>query len=231
MEGAAPRGSQHWLQIAVNQCPEVIDNAIVNALGIPQGESIRWLSPLKRDDPPFKEYRDEEFLQQLNIKLERKPLADFWPRGGPQWDGLARTIGDRCILVEAKANIPEFDSIPSAASSRSRVKIQQALDDTKKFLRAGKRADWTTCFYQYANRLAHLYLLRELNKLDAALVFVYFVGDTTVPGRKPVSREGWEAANDLALNHLAVRPNAPWMKQNVFDVFINVDDLRHISSP
>ena len=111
------------------------------------------------------------------------------------------------------------------------MKIQQALDDTKKFLRAGKRADWTTCFYQYANRLAHLYLLRELNKLDAALVFVYFVGDTTVPGRKPVSREGWEAANDLALNHLAVRPNAPWMKQNVFDVFINVDDLRHISSP
>ena len=148
-------------------------------------------------------------------------------RNGTGWPAP----GDRCILVEAKANIPEFDSTPSAASSRSRVKIQQALDDTKKFLRAGKRADWTTCFYQYANRLAHLYLLRELNKLDAALVFVYFVGDTTVPGRKPVSREGWEAANDLALNHLAVRPHAPWMKQNVFDVFINVDDLRHISSP
>ena len=88
MEGAAPRGSQHWLQIAVNQCPEVIDNAIVNALGIPQGESIRWLSPLKRDDPPFKEYRDEEFLQQLNIKLERKPLADFGreeARNGTDW--------------------------------------------------------------------------------------------------------------------------------------------------
>ena len=30
---------------------------------------------------------------------------------------------------------------------------------------------------------AHLYFLKELNKIDAALVFAYFVGDTTVPGR------------------------------------------------
>ena len=226
--GGAKRGSQMWLQLAVNRRPQVIDGAVAGSLHLERGDSISWLSPLGDDAPSFKEYRDEEFLQRLDIKLERKPLADFWPRGGPQWDGLARTDSGRYLLIEAKANIPEFDSSPSAASTRSLDKIQQALGDTKDFLKVRKPVDWTQCFYQYANRLAHLYLLKELNKVDAALVFVYFVGDTTVPGRKPVSREGWEAAIDLAHNHLGVSPNSPWMRENVFDVFINVDDLKQI---
>ena len=225
MEGVAPRGSQYWLQTAVNRCPEVINKAVIDALKLSPKEGIRWLSPLEEDTTPFKEYRDEEFLQRLKIELPHMALKEFWPRLGPQWDGLARTASGRCLLIEAKANIPEFNSTPSAASEQSRKKIKSALDDTKKFLRAGNRANWTTCFYQYANRLAHLYLLKELNKVPAALVFVYFVGDTTIPSRKPVSREGWEVAIDLALNHLAVRPNAPWMKRNVFDVFIDVGDL------
>ena len=228
-EGAVLRGSQRWLQVAVNRCPELIDNAFVEVLGLPQGESIQWLSPLETDIPPFKEYQDAEFLERLGISLRERPLGDFWPARGPVWDGLARTSGGRSLLIEAKANIPEFDSSESKAlSERSIAKIQGALDETRGFLRAGNRADWTKCFYQYANRLAHLYLLKQLNKVDAALVFVYFVGDTTIHGRKPVSREGWEAANDLALHHLGVRPNSPWMRRNVFDVFIDVDDLSHI---
>ena len=228
IEGAAPRGSKRWLQVAVNRCPEVIDNAIVEALRLPQGESIQWLSPMETDIPPFKEYRDEEFLERLGVRLEHRPLRDFWPRRGPQWDGLAFTSSGRCLLIEAKANIPEFNSSQSAASERSLARIKGALDKTREFLGVKNGVDWTSCFYQYANRLAHLYLLKELNMADAALVFVYFVGDTTVRGTKPVSREGWEAANDLALHHLGVRPNSPWMRRNVFDVFIHVNDLSHI---
>ena len=227
MEGAAQRGSQHWLQIAVNQRHDVIDNAIVDALKLPSSESINWLSPLKDDTPPFKEYMDKEFLERLCINLEHTPLKDFWPRSGPRWDGLAR-IGDRHILIEAKANLPEFNSGGSKASPRSLAKIQSALKETKEFLHVSDETDWTTCFYQYANRLAHLYLLKELNKVPTALVFVYFVGDDTVPGRDPVSREKWEAAIELAHHHLGVRPNSPWMKQNVFDVFIDVHELNDI---
>ena len=231
MEGAKPRGSQRWLQIAVNRCPDVINKAVIDALKLPPDEGIEWLSPLETDTPPFKEYRDAEFLGRLRVPLTKTPLEDFWPERGPAWDGLARTKSDRCLLIEAKANIPEFDSAPSAASSRSLEKIRQALDDTKKSLSVRQPVDWTKCFYQYANRLAHLYLLKDLNEIDAALVFVYFVGDTTVPGRKPVSREGWEAAIDLAHHHLGVRPNAPWMRENVFDVFIDVRDLKDIPWP
>ena len=214
-----------WLQVAVNRCPAVIDAAIAEALGLAQGESIKWASPLESEK--FVEYRDQEFLERLGVhRLPQRQLRDFWPKRGPVWDGLARTSGGRSLLVEAKANIPEFNSSASGASENSLRKIKAALDETRAFLNVRSKTDWTQSFYQYANRLAHLYFLKEVNKVDAALVFVYFVGDNTVPGVNPVSRDGWEAAIDLATNHLGVRLHSPWMRKNVADVFIDVDRLR-----
>ena len=55
------------------------------------------------------------------------------------------------------------------------------------------------------NRCPDVYFLRELNKVDAALVFVYFVGDTTVSGRDPVSHQGWQTAIGLATHHLGMQ--------------------------
>ena len=147
------------------------------------------------------------------------------------WDGLARTSAGRSLLIEAKANVPEFDSSQTRASGRSLTKIKEALEETRSFLRIRAETDWTRCFYQYANRLAHLYFLRELNRVNAALVFVYFTGDTTISGVNPVSREGWEAAVGLATNHLGVRLSSPWIQENDVDVFIDVDDLSHIPWP
>lgn len=223
--GFALRGSQMWLQVAVNRCPNVIDEAIAEALGLAQGESIEWVSPLESDD--FVEYRDRDFLERLGVHpLPRRRLEDFWSSRGPVWDGLARTSGGRCLLVEAKANIPEFDTDPSQASEKSLRKIKAPFDETRAFLNVRSKTDWTQCFYQYANRLAHLYFLKEVNKVDAALVFVYFVGDKTISETNAVSCEGWQAAIDLAAAHLGVRLDSPWIGENVADVFIDVDDLR-----
>ena len=144
---------------------------------------------------------------------------------------MARTSAGWSLLIEAKANVPEFDSNPTGASGRSLTKIREALEETRSFLRVRSDTDWTRCFYQYANRLAHLYFLKELNGIDAALVFIYFTGDTTVSGVNPVSREGWEAAIGLATNHLGVRLSSPWVRENVVVVFIDVNDLSHISWP
>ena len=179
----------------------------------------------------FTEYQDHAFLERLSINPQYRCLEDFWPARGPVWDGLARTSGGRYLLIEAKANIPEFDTTPTGASKGSFHKIRKALDETRAFLNVHSKTDWSECFYQYANRLAHLYFLRELNKVDAALVFVYFVGDTTLSGKGPVSHEGWRAAIDLASHHLGIRAHSSWMRDNVADVFIDVGDLGHIAWP
>ena len=228
-QDAACRGSQRWLQIAVNRCPDVIDSAISQALCLPDSEDIEWRSPLECDG--FAEYRDGQFLDRLGVSLACRPLKDFWPKMGPQWDGLARTSNGRLLLVEAKANIPEFDSSPTGATGDSLKKIKAALAEIKEFLGVKSKTDWSRCFYQYANRLAHLYLLRELNCLDAYLVFVYFVDDRTRPDECPVSRKEWEAAISLATNHLGIPRSHPWVSKNVVDVFIDVDALSHVPWP
>ena len=189
--GQQLHGSQRWLQVAVNRGAEIIDGAMADAAGLAPSETVRWDSPLESDG--FREYRDQEFLDRLKVRPAFRGLSDFWPHGGPRWDALGRTSGGRRLLVEAKANIREFNSDPSRAGSASLTKIRAALAETKDFLGVRSETDWTRCFYQYANRIAHLYLLRELNGVDAVLVFVYFLGDTTVSGREPVSREGWES--------------------------------------
>ena len=227
-QGPRCRGSQRWLQIAVNRCPDVINSAIADALDLCPSEEIEWLSPLESDC--FAEYRDAQFLKRLGVSLKCRPLKDFWPKGGPQWDGLARTNRDRILLIEAKANIPELDSTPSGATGDSLKKIRASLGETSDSLRVKPRTDWSQCFYQYANRLAHLYLLRELNCLDAYLVFVYFVGDwTRLPDEDPVSREGWEAVTSLATKHLGISQSNEWVSKNVKDVFIEVSDMTHVS--
>ena len=103
------------------------------------------------------------------------------------------------------------------------------MDEVREFLKARSGADWTQCFYQYANRLAHLYLLRELNGIDAKLAFVYFVNDRSNPPREPVSRDGWEVAIHLANEHLSIPHSQRWITENVADVFIDVAEYEGVS--
>ena len=143
------KGSQRWLQVAVNYCPTVIDRAICDT-GIPLREPIVWTSPLASDD--FAEYMDAAFLNQIGVRLDQRRLRDFWPNSGPRWDALARS-GDSVLLIEAKANIKELNSPACGAKPASLAKIQAALHETQAFLNVNSDSDWTRCFYQYANRL------------------------------------------------------------------------------
>lgn len=224
VQGAKSRGSQRWLQIAVNRCPRVIDRAIRDA-GIELPGAIEWLSPLEGDG--FAEYQDAAFLERLGIRLDRRALGGFWPARGPVWDGLARS-GERLLLVEAKAHAGEIDSSPTAAGRDSRAMIEAALAETRAFLGVGSDSDWTRCFYQYANRLAHLYLLRELNGLDAWLLFVYFTGDDTM-GRQ-ASREDWECAVALAKARLGLQKSG-WLSSHVRDIYVDTGGMRAVAWP
>jgi hypothetical protein len=206
-----------WLQRFVRDCPDALDDAIraASAGGL-RGE-IQWRSPVDWD--AYAEYQDHAFLDVLGVTLPERSLDSFWPRNGPRWDGLAVTpAGDR-ILVEAKAHIDELVT-STQASPESLETIRGALAETHGYLRARSGADWTTGFYQYANRLAHLYLLRVLNGVPAWLVFVDFVGDREVNG--PDTAEEWTAATQVLHAALGISPARSPMMRYVLHVPLEV---------
>ena len=165
----------------------------------------------------YAEYRDQAFLNLLDIRLPTRPLAFFWPRGGPQWDGLGRAASGEVILVEAKAHLNELYSPATGASPESSLaQIQAALAETAQGLGVLEGYDWSKQFYQYANRLAHGYLLDRLNGIPTRLVFLYLIGDTDVGG--PATRVEWETA--IHTVHTALGLTAP--PAFVSDVFIDL---------
>jgi len=184
------RRSEHWLRVAVNERTDALNTRIAELFDWSPADPIEWRSPVKSDR--YAEYYDEEFLTCLGIKDLRVPLSEFWPPSGPRWDGLARTNSGKLILVEAKAHIPETIAYGSRAGAESLAKIRAALASAKKAFGASDEAPWETPFYQYANRLAHLYFLRELNGLDAYLLLLYFADAEDVPD--PCSEKEWVGA-------------------------------------
>jgi hypothetical protein len=169
----AAKGSQRWLQVAVNRLPSTIYDALRVAAKLPPSTRIEWVSPLASES--FAEYSDGDVATRLGIELKKRPLEDFWPQRGPRWDGLARASTGDVFLVEAKAHVAEMVSGPCRASRASRQKIAESLRAVQREIAPNsEKIDWTGTFYQYANRLAHLHLLRRQNGVPAHLVYVYF---------------------------------------------------------
>jgi hypothetical protein len=214
----AKKGSQKWIQKLVNEKPEILNSQIRVSLNFSEEEQVNWLSPLKNDD--YAEYRDQAFLGLLNVKLKKLPLEQFWPKGGPQWDALGKSASGKLFLVEAKSHIPELISSLRAENEESKKKIQDSLEATKKFLNCNTKVDWSQHFYQYANRLAHLCLLRE-NDLQAYLVNVYFLNDVEISG--PTTFYEWKGAKQLLNSYLGIGKNA--LQEFVTDVYVNVHNL------
>jgi hypothetical protein len=94
------------------------------------------------------------------------------------------------VLVEAKSHVSEVYGGGCKASARSRKRIDEALELTKRWLGIPSEPDWTGALYQSANRLAHLYFFRKVMGVPAWLVNVYFINDPY----SPTSRSEWEAA-------------------------------------
>jgi hypothetical protein len=186
------RGSLKWLQLAVNRRPDLLLHPATGPVG--------WLSPLKADG--YAEYRDHAFLRLIGYEHLSDDLAAFWPARGPQWDALGMA-GETVVLVEAKAHIAEMLSSPCAAGTASLARIKAALDSVRLTLGARAGADWSTSFYQLANRLAHLYFLRRCG-VDARLLLVGFVGDRDMGG--PRSAAEWNVAYQVANYAMGLSP-------------------------
>jgi hypothetical protein len=212
--------SEHWLRRAVNECPEYLNTKISTALGFSASEKIVWRSPIRDDD--YAEYRDQEFLDRLDLPPLAVPLRSFWPSGGPRWDGLARTSSGKCILVEAKAYIEEAVDYRSHATDENSLKqISMSLAQAKEAFGATKDAPWNSPLYQHTNRLAHLYYLKGLNDIDTYMVFVYFANAPDVPN--PCTPEEWHGAIRFARKCLGLQDNK--LSRRIAELTLGVQDL------
>ena len=198
------RGSLKWIQRFIEERP--------GDLQPPGLLPVRWVSPLASDD--FAEYRDAAFLGRIGCSHLGEALRDSWPARGPQWDALG--ITDRGpVLVEAKAHLPEFFSPPSKALAASRAQIDAAFATVRAGLGVRGGADWAEVFFQYANRLAHLWFLHR-NGVAADLIFVSFLGDDEMGG--PSGAEVWRAAF-AAADHALGLPRKHALSGHVHHVF------------
>lgn len=214
------KGSLKNIRHLVNGNESLINEKLKTSLKGYNGP-IHWISPLSADN--YKEYKDREFIDKLGLETQLKfPLNSFWPNNGAVWDGLAKSDQGDIFLIEAKANIPEIVSSACGASAlASRSLIQASLNETKAYLNISNDIDWMGRFYQYTNRLAHLYFLRAKNNLPAYMVNIYFINDKEVNG--PTSIDEWHGALEVMKIYLGIKRHklSPYM----IDVFIDVEDL------
>lgn len=220
----ATKGSQKWLQIAVNRSPSIIDTKLREGLRAAPDAPVSWLSPLTSQN--HLEYRDQDFVDQLELKL-KKSLNDFWPLRGPMWDGLAR-VGDTRVLVEAKAHISEMMSGASRAGEKSLKQINEALDAVRKELAPRNTVEWSIWngpFYQYANRLAHLHFLNKQSDHPIHLVYIYFLNASDVDGVATVAE--WQGAIKLIDAYMGLGQHK--LQRFVHKLFIDVREIEAIA--
>ena len=213
--------SEHWLRVAVNDRPDVLDPVVRETFGWGEMETVEWLSPLAGDE--FAEYSDGDFLTKLGVTDPAVPLADFWPANGPRWDALAKTASGKLLIVEAKAHVEETVGGGSGASPGSLALIRSSLEETRKACGATSGCEWSRTLYQHANRLAHLHYLADRCGLDAYLLFLNFADAPDVP--RPTSAGEWSGAYRLASRILGL-PKRPFGGR-VAPAVLSVPELQH----
>lgn len=198
------RGSLKWMQHMVDSPTTVLDDQLRQMGALQASDRLEWRSPLRCDD--WAEYRDAPFLERVGLERLAPSLAAFWPARGPQWDALAVAPDGSVFLFEAKAHVTEMSSSCQARAESSRRLINIAFSTAKAAFGVPESSDWLSGFYQYANRLAHLYFLRK-HGVRASLVLVYFTGDQEMGG--PLSQAEWTPHLKEVHRHLGLSEPVP----------------------
>jgi hypothetical protein len=214
----AKKGSQYWIQKLVNERPEILSDRIGQAIK-KSNDPIRWVSPLKEME--YVEYSDDDFISILELEPEQVRLNEFWPKRGPNWDGLGISESGNRFLIEAKSHIQEMVSPPSGASDQSLEFIDESLGKVKDLCHVKNNIIWSGYFYQYFNRLAHLKYLRFDRSVEAYLVFLYFAKDTTM--KHPANEDEWKGAIELFHSYAGIKRTL--LSQYIVDVFIDVSEI------
>lgn len=226
--GKAEKGSRLYLQQFMTSAKDELSELIIAASPsllafVDSKTKIEWKSPLEKSDKGvFYEYRDD-FLKVLGLDREKdadakSELKKFWPKNGPQWDGLATVIDDEgkqkgLLLVEAKAHTPETKSDIKTDSTESILLIKRSIAIAQGHYGI-KPTDWTQSNYQLGNRIAFLYYMSEILHIPTWLVLVNFTdGDHKTP------REAWLEHYHKIFAQMGIKYDNHKLLNNVIQVF------------
>ena len=174
------------------------DNRIKQLLNI---DNVTWLDFDFSNDitEPDMELVGLSFLEkEPNYQAVLSKWKEEWPQTGNSmnWDLVGYTVKNHIktwVLIEAKAHIGELEN-DCKAGPKSLIKIVKALTKTANNIGTDifKDSPWTKKYYQLANRIYILDLLKR-NDINSKLINIYFIGDKIESSRKsPKDKNTWE---------------------------------------
>ncbi|MGK0465970.1 hypothetical protein [Clostridium sp.] len=229
--GLATQGSRLYLQQYMVNSKEELSELIVAAspslLSFMESKNkIEWKSPLDKPAKPgkgkFYEYRDD-FLEVLGLDAVTynnsvKKRKEFWPKNGPQWDGLAVVNGNDgqkgLLLVEAKAHLNEINADLKADSQISIDMIKNSIAIAQKHYGIDA-TDWTKHYYQLGNRIAFLYFMNEVLHIPTWLVLINF----TEGDYKTTGVEKWLEHYHKVYVQMGIKHNNYKLLSNMIQIF------------
>jgi hypothetical protein len=213
VEPATARGSKLQVQIYVNRRPGELTAAVLGSLPSLAGRTrkIGWTVPLEHEG--FAEPKDRDFLRAVGYEDLVDNLAEFWPARGPVWDALGVSVFPTgrhgVVLAEGKSYPREMHGPGTKASETSRTRIAHSIEWTQRQLGISQDAErWLGPLYQTANRLAHVFWLRDRG-VEAWLIHLLFIDDAT---HVPTTRSDWETGLRESNKSLGIADlELPWV--------------------
>lgn len=214
-------GSEFHLLRWLGRHRNEFDRRIKERLNI---HNVSWLDFEfdKNKSIPDKELIGVSFLKD---ELVNKHWEKEWPQTGNvmNWDLVGFTIENNIktwLLIEAKAHIGELGQSCGATNNDSKEKISNALEKAANYLKIDFNSNWLKKYYQLANHMYILYLLRS-HGISVKLINIYFIGDLSSKNRiSPQIEDEWSNALNKMKECIGLKDQQ--YNLGIYDIFLDV---------
>ena len=222
-------GSEWHLLRYLGYHREYLSQKVADVIGC---HGVNWLDfSFSKENGPLRD--DKEFigLEFIHDPKVEEAWKSFWPQTGnaQNWDAVGQINfkgTTEWLLVEAKGHIGEIESKCGATNPASKRLIHSALEKTSNAFGNCRQPieNWFAPYYQYANRLAVLYLLMKecVPAVKARLLFIYFYGENREACECPQNEKGWLSAIQKMTDWLGINMQSELMG-SVHDLFLPVN--------